>query len=172
MGHFRRSKDELISDVLLWTPIHGYVKVGQPARTYLHQLCADRGCSLEDLLEAMDDRDGWGERESENWCFYERQVLKSRVGCDSSSQSRLGCDTRSIFKQSKAYLNSEFCFSYNGCLKKVEWFSFPYCVLIAGRRTDGFMPFPSDTPTVLSRIWTWDSDSISYDNKSNAKPTS
>ena len=25
----------------------------------LQQLCADTGCSLEDLLEAMDDRDEW-----------------------------------------------------------------------------------------------------------------
>ena len=28
-------KDELISDVLLWTPSHGRAKVGWPARTYL-----------------------------------------------------------------------------------------------------------------------------------------
>ena len=26
------------------------------------QLCADTGCSLDDLLEAMDDREGWRER--------------------------------------------------------------------------------------------------------------
>ena len=38
--------------------------VGQPARSYLHQLCADRGCSLEGLLGVMDERDGWEERES------------------------------------------------------------------------------------------------------------
>ena len=31
-------------------------------RTYQHQLCVDTGCSLEDTPEAMDDRDGWGER--------------------------------------------------------------------------------------------------------------
>ena len=34
-----------------------------PARNYLHQLCADRGCSLEDLPGAMDNRDRWRERE-------------------------------------------------------------------------------------------------------------
>ena len=33
-----------------------------PARTYIQQLCADTGCSLEDLPEAMDDRERWQER--------------------------------------------------------------------------------------------------------------
>ena len=32
-GHCQRSRDELISDVLLWTPLHGWAKAGQPART-------------------------------------------------------------------------------------------------------------------------------------------
>ena len=40
-GHCWRSKNELISDVLQWTPSHGRVKVGRPARTYIQQLCAD-----------------------------------------------------------------------------------------------------------------------------------
>ena len=55
-----RSKNEPISDVLLWTPLHGQSSVGQPIRTYLPQLCTDTGYSLEDLLEVMDDRDEWG----------------------------------------------------------------------------------------------------------------
>ena len=46
-GHCRRSKEELISDILLWTP-HGPVKLGQPAWTYIQQLCADTGFRLED----------------------------------------------------------------------------------------------------------------------------
>ena len=62
VGHCWRSKDELISDMLLWTPSHRRAKVGQPARTYLQQLCADTRCSLEDLPGAMDNRDGWRER--------------------------------------------------------------------------------------------------------------
>ena len=49
---------ELICDVLLWTPSHGRAKAGQPARIYMQQLCADTGCSPEDLPEAMDDRVG------------------------------------------------------------------------------------------------------------------
>ena len=61
-GHCWRSKHDLISDVLLWTPSHGQAKVGRLARTYILQLCADTECSPEDLPEAMDDRDGWRER--------------------------------------------------------------------------------------------------------------
>ena len=34
-GHCWRSGDELISDVLLWTPSHSQAKVGRPARTYI-----------------------------------------------------------------------------------------------------------------------------------------
>ena len=48
-GHCWRSKDELISDVLLWTPTHGCARVGRPARTYIQQLCEDTGCNPEDL---------------------------------------------------------------------------------------------------------------------------
>ena len=61
-GHCWRSKDELISDVLLWTPTYGCAKVGRPARTYIQQLCEDTGCNAEDLPEAMNDREKWRER--------------------------------------------------------------------------------------------------------------
>ena len=61
-GHCWRSKDELISDVLLWTPAYGQAKAGQPARTYIQQLCEDTGCRPEDLPKAMNDREGWWER--------------------------------------------------------------------------------------------------------------
>ena len=54
-GHCWRSKDELISDVLLWTPAYGQAKSGRSARTYIQQLCEDTGCSPEDLPEAMND---------------------------------------------------------------------------------------------------------------------
>ena len=57
-----RSKDELISDVLLWTPTYGCARVGRPARTYIQQLCEDTGCNPEDLPEAMNDREKWRER--------------------------------------------------------------------------------------------------------------
>ena len=61
-GHCWRSKDELISDVLLWTPSYGQAKAGRPARTYIQQLCEDTGCNPEDLPEAMNNREKWRER--------------------------------------------------------------------------------------------------------------
>ena len=61
-AHCWRSRDELISDVLLWTPTHGQEKAGRPARTYVQQLCEDTECSPEDLPDAMNDREKWQER--------------------------------------------------------------------------------------------------------------
>ena len=61
-GHCWRSKDKLISDVLLWTPTYGQAKAGRPAWTYIQQLCEDTGCSPKDLPEAMNDREEWRER--------------------------------------------------------------------------------------------------------------
>ena len=60
-GHCWRSRDELISDILLWTSTYGRAKAGQPARTYIQQLCEDTGCSPEDLPEVMNDREKWRE---------------------------------------------------------------------------------------------------------------
>ena len=57
-----RSRDELISDVLLWTPLHGRAEAGRPARTYIQQVCEDTGCSPGDLPEAMNDKEEWRER--------------------------------------------------------------------------------------------------------------
>ena len=59
-GHCWRSRDEVISGILLWTPSRAKAK--WPARTYIQQPCADTWCSLEDLLGAMDDSEGWRER--------------------------------------------------------------------------------------------------------------
>ena len=59
-GHYWRSMDELISDVLLWTPTYGRAKAEQ-AGTYIQQLCENAECSPEDLPEAMNDREKWHE---------------------------------------------------------------------------------------------------------------
>ena len=61
-GHCWRSRDELISDVLLWSPTYARAKVGRPARTYIQQLSEDTGCIPEDLPEVMNDREKWRER--------------------------------------------------------------------------------------------------------------
>ena len=58
-GNDWRNGNKLRGDVLLWTPSHGRANSGRSARTYIQQLCADTGCSLEDLSGAMDDGDGW-----------------------------------------------------------------------------------------------------------------
>ena len=58
-GHRWRSREELISDVLQWTPAYGRAKAGRPTRTYIQQLCEDMGCSPEDLPEAMNDSKNW-----------------------------------------------------------------------------------------------------------------
>ena len=52
VGHSWRSKDELISDVLLWTSTHGLVNVGRTVRTYMHQFCAismNKDCSISGI---------------------------------------------------------------------------------------------------------------------------
>ena len=61
-GHCWRSRGELISDVLLWTPTYGRAKAGRVARTYIQQVREDTGCSPEYLPEAMNDRERWRER--------------------------------------------------------------------------------------------------------------
>ena len=60
-GHCWRSRDKLISDVLLWIPTYGRAKAGRPAGTYIQQLCEDTGCTPEDLPGAINDS---GERGS------------------------------------------------------------------------------------------------------------
>ena len=60
--HCLTSRDELIRDVLLWTPTYGRAKEGRPARAYILHLCEDTGCRPEDLPEAMNDKEKWRER--------------------------------------------------------------------------------------------------------------
>ena len=43
-GHCYRSKDELVSELLLWVPRHRRTNVGRPKKTYFQQLVEDAGC--------------------------------------------------------------------------------------------------------------------------------
>ena len=61
-GNCWRSRDKLISDVLLWTPSYGRTMAGCPARTYIQQLYDDTGCSPEDQSIAMNNREAWREK--------------------------------------------------------------------------------------------------------------
>ena len=47
--------NKLISDVLLWTSIHGHTRVGQPTKADVHQLCADvtLGQQLQNMMRLM-----------------------------------------------------------------------------------------------------------------------
>ena len=62
VGHGWRNRDEIISDVLLWTPHILPSKGGRPARKYKQWLCENTGCSPEDLSEAMKDKEKCRER--------------------------------------------------------------------------------------------------------------
>ena len=46
-GHCWRSKGELISDVLLWTPAYDRAKAERPARTYIHSYVRIRDVALK-----------------------------------------------------------------------------------------------------------------------------
>ena len=61
-GHCWRSKEEIVSDVLLWTPKHGHTRAGHPERTYITQLSEDCNCLPEDLPNLMDERNDWRAR--------------------------------------------------------------------------------------------------------------
>ena len=61
-GHCWRCRDELISDVLKWTPPHGRAKAGRPARTYIQQLWEAMVCSPEDLPKVVNNKERWRER--------------------------------------------------------------------------------------------------------------
>ena len=55
--HCWRSWVNLINDFLLWTSTHGCTSADRSARTYLHEICGETGCSFEDLSRAVVDRD-------------------------------------------------------------------------------------------------------------------
>ena len=86
-GHYWRSRDELISDVFLWTPTYDRAKAGRLARTYIKQLCEDTRCSPEDLSEAMNDREKWRERvrdicaSSTIWWYFQKYFYYNSKQC-------------------------------------------------------------------------------------------
>ena len=65
-GHCWRSRDELLSDKLLWTLAYGQAKAGRPARTYIQQLFEDRGCRFWGPAGG-DERQGGVAREGQGY---------------------------------------------------------------------------------------------------------
>ena len=49
----------MISEVLLWEPLHWQRKPGRPNMTYTAQLREDSGCTLDELKTFMGIRDEW-----------------------------------------------------------------------------------------------------------------
>ena len=64
-GHCWRADNELASTVLLWQPQHCQRSRGRPAKTYIDQLVEDTEYTLDELPNAMNDRDGWRKRVNE-----------------------------------------------------------------------------------------------------------
>ena len=58
-GHCWISKNEVVSDVLLWLPIHGRRSRGCPAKTFVDQLMEDTSCNYEDIPNAIMNREEW-----------------------------------------------------------------------------------------------------------------
>ena len=77
LRHRWRSKYNIISIVLQWTPTHVPASVSQKSQTDIHQICVVTGRSLEDRPGAVDDRDR-GERESRQ--TYRRNSMQSEKG--------------------------------------------------------------------------------------------
>ena len=71
---------KLIPFVNIW--LYGSLQMDEKAliTQQEQQLSADRGCALENMLRAMDDRDGWGERERERESG--KSVLAARLKDD------------------------------------------------------------------------------------------
>ena len=112
--HCWKSKDELMSDILLWIPSHRRAKAGPPARTYIQKLCADTGFSLEDLLGAMGDRDAWRERVREIhasgerwwWCFF-RYSCRILSVVFMNITNRKNCLSRYLTSKKNVFINKD-----------------------------------------------------------------
>ena len=61
-GRCWRSKNAVVSDLVLWEPKHGKMSVGGQAGTFVDLLEADTGVPRDCLPAAMVDRVGWRKR--------------------------------------------------------------------------------------------------------------
>ena len=63
LGPAKEAGMNSLSDPLQWILTHYDTSVGQPTKIYIHQLCMDTECHLENLSRAMIDWGGWQERQ-------------------------------------------------------------------------------------------------------------
>ena len=85
-GHRWRRKKQLVSDILPWTPSHGRASDRRQTKTYLQELCMDTGYHLEDLPEAMDNRDEWTERDRERQRESEKSMIAAHNDDDDEEE--------------------------------------------------------------------------------------
>ena len=144
-------------------PVSAYLQ------TYIHQHCTDTGCSLEDLLGTMNNRDGWWECQRTLCYQYDNIILFIQP----LRSGRIWHKVKS--KRNLTGLNSEFS-SSTSCLTKAEEQS-AILFTIAGGRIIGFIPFSRvlvlcEIQSVPSRIWTRVAVSNSYDDNHYTTGTS
>ena len=53
-GHCWRSKDEIVSDLILWHPKHGRASRGRPRKTFINQLLDDTQLQRDTIEAAME----------------------------------------------------------------------------------------------------------------------
>ena len=91
---------EIKTNILAWTPTHGHTSTGWPAKTYMHQLCADTLYSQENSPRARAYKERWWVKVKWNyavnrswcwrwwwwwWCY----GWKTDVGFSSFNEARL-----------------------------------------------------------------------------------
>ena len=59
VGHCWRSKEQILSQLLLWQPAHGSRPRRRPTKSCMDQLETDTGLGLDNLPTAMEDRELW-----------------------------------------------------------------------------------------------------------------
>ncbi|KAI8498174.1 hypothetical protein Bbelb_241180 [Branchiostoma belcheri] len=58
-GHCHRSREEIVAELVLWTPKHGRRKAGRQAATYIDCLRRVTGLEVDYLGQVMEDRECW-----------------------------------------------------------------------------------------------------------------
>ena len=58
-GHCLRSSGQVVSDLVLWKPVHGKRGAGRPIMTYVDLLCQDTGQTPAEIKTCMENRCVW-----------------------------------------------------------------------------------------------------------------
>ena len=58
-GHCLRSSGQVVSDVVLWKPVHGKRGAGRPIMTYVDLLCQDTGQTPAEIKTCMENMRVW-----------------------------------------------------------------------------------------------------------------